>query len=276
MSIQSSNSLLNKIHHTDCFDLLKQIPDMSIDMILCDLPYGTTQAFYDSIIPLEPLWEAFHRIIKSKGAIVLTAMQPFSSMLVSSNMQNFRYEWIWKKTRKTNFLNVKRMPLSAHEVVLIFGHSMPNYYPIVIKGEMNSKGGGTGSKLYGDFSIPKRQSDLYYPDTVLEFQHDKELMTTKAHRPNKLKTHPNQKPIALFEYLIKTYTQENEIVLDVTCGSGTTAMAARKCNRQFICGDNHLEYVELARQRLQTTDPFQNTVFNNGEKQLSLFRTSNG
>lgn len=268
------DSLLNQVHHADAMDLLVRLPDDSVDMVLCDLPYGTTQAFYDEILPLDDMWFHLQRISKEKTAIVLTAMQPFSSLLVCSNLPMFKYEWIWKKTRKTNFLNAKIMPLAGHEVILIFGHSMPSYYPQMKK----SRGHETGAKqhrgsiLYGEFNGDYYGTrNEYYPDTVFECSHDPELSVTYKHRKNKIKTHPNQKPVALFEYLIKTYTKENEIVLDMTCGSGTTAIACKKTNRQFICGDITQEYVDIANQRLQTTDPYQDTPLSNGKKQLSLF-----
>lgn len=133
--------LLNTIHHADAIDLLARLPDKSIDMVLCDLPYGTTQAFYDTIIPLAPLWEHLKRVIKERGAVVLTAAQPFSSLLVSSNYELFKYEWVWRKRRKTNFLNAKIMPLTGHEVAIVFGHHMPNYYPQMIPSNGHKSGG---------------------------------------------------------------------------------------------------------------------------------------
>ena len=269
--------LLNKIHHADALELLARLPDESIDMVLCDLPYGVTQAFYDSIIPLKELWEGIMRVIKPRNAIVLTATQPFSSLLVSSNPDRFRYEWIWNKHRKTNFLNAKKMPLTGHEQILIFGKSLPAYYPQMTKSNGHKSGAKhhKGTLLYGRFDgAYYEHRNEYYPDTVLKIPHDGNLSVTYKQHPGKIPTHPNQKPITLFEYLIKTYTKPGEIVLDMTCGSGTTAMAARKTNRQFICGDNHLPYVELARKRLQNTDPFQATVNEDGSKQLSLFDTA--
>ena len=265
--------LLNTINHCDCFELLARLPDKSVDMILADLPYGVTQAFYDTVIPLVPMWKELHRIIRPKGAIVLTASQPFSSMLVHSNVNNFCYEWIWNKRRKTNFLNAKKMPLTSHEVILIFADKLPNYYPQMIEGNWHKSGQShdRGTILYGSFNVNFYLRDSYYPDTILEVPHDPELSVTYTHKPNKQKTHPNQKPVKLFEYLIKTYTRENEIVLDFVSGSGTTAIAARKCNRQFICGDFTLEYVLASRKRLQDTDPYRATELSNGQKQLSLF-----
>lgn len=257
--------LLNQIHHADCFDLLGRIPDDSVDMVLADLPYGTTQAKWDSPIPFDKLIPELKRVIKPKRAIVATASEPFKSTLVSAFRDWFRYEWIWHKHRKSNFLNAKKMPLLAHESIPIFSDRMPIYYPQMRSGKTYKGMSGKGSVLYGGYNSRYYERSLHYPDTVLDYPHDPELSI-------KLPNHPTQKPVALFEYLIKTYTQEGEIVLDMTCGSGTTAIAARKCGRQFICGDLELEYVKLARKRLQDTDPYQDMVLANGMKQRSLFR----
>lgn len=257
---------LNQIHHIDALDLLAQLPDESIDMVLCDLPYGVTACAWDTIIPIDEMWQGLKRIVKSRAAIVLTATQPFTSRLVSSNYEMFRYEWIWLKDNGSDFLNVNRKPFKAHENVLVFYTKQPVYNPQKSAGDpyevLFRKG------LRQGLEQPDAVLDTStinfgdrYPKSYQKFSHDRGL-------------HPTQKPVALFEYLIKTYTLENEIVLDMTCGSGTTAIAARKTNRQFICGDNHLPYVELARKRLQDTDPYQDTVHEDGTTQLSLFRDS--
>jgi len=255
--------LLNQIHHADCFELLARLPDKSVDMILCDLPYGVTACKWDTIIPLEPLWAELKRVTKERAAIVLTATQPFTSRLVSSNYEMYGYNWVWEKQNPTGFLDANRKPLKAHEDILVFYRSLPNYYPQGTKptrvksGRENKSGRG----LYGPTKNPNYiQLIGNFPRTVLRF----DIQTIGT-------VHPTQKPVSLFEYLIKTYTQENEIVLDFVCGSGTTAVAARKCNRQFICGDTTLDYVELARKRLQDTDPYLPTELSNGMKQLSLF-----
>jgi site-specific DNA-methyltransferase (adenine-specific) len=267
------SDLLNKIHLMDAMELLELIPDDSIDMVLCDLPYGVTQAFYDFVIPVVPMWKELLRIIKTNSAIVLTASQPFSSLLVTSNLAYFRHEWICRKRRKTNFLNAKKMPLTGHEVALVFSDGMPNYYPQMRKGNIHESGAKyhRGSILYGSFENNFYLRDSYYPDTVIEFGHDPELSITYAHKKDKAKTHPNQKPLKLFEYLIKTYTLEGEIVLDMTCGSGTTAHAAMNLGRQFICGDSDEGYVEIARNRIQNANPYISSTMADGSKQLSLF-----
>lgn len=259
--------LLNKIHHCDALELLRRLPDQSISMVLCDLPYGVTACAWDEIIPLAPMWEGFKRVAKKRAAIVLTATQPFTSKLISSNYEMFRHSWVWEKSRHSNFANAKYAPLKLTEDILVFGIHAVKYYPEMIHGEMyktrvNSQRKGTS--IYGETLHNKGQSetrDLYYPTNVLKF--------SSPMQQNLI--HPTQKPVALFEYLIKTYTQAGDVVLDMCVGSGTTAIAARNLGRSFICGDSYLPYVEMARTRLQNTDPFQATVFKTGEKQLSLF-----
>ena len=255
------DNLLNKIHHMDCMELLSAIPGASIDMVLCDLPYGVTACKWDTIIPIEPMWEQLKRIVKPRSAIVLTATQPFSSRLVSSNYEMFRYSAVWNKSIPTGFLDANKKLMPVHEDVLVFGIKRPSYYPIMGEGEKYTKANAK-AKVYSDFKlIDSVNHGTRYPTTLINI--------SNANRA--IKQHPTQKPVALFEYLIKTYTLENEIVLDMTCGSGTTAIASRNLNRQFICGDYHLPYVELARTRLQNTDPYQATINKDGSKQLSLF-----
>lgn len=240
-------------------ELLAQIPDASIDMVLCDLPYATTQNSWDVLIDLEEMWCQLQRICKKRASIVLTAMQPFTSILVSSNMKMYRDEWIWRKPNGTGFLDAKNRPMRNHESVLVFSGKRGGYHPQMREGNPYRCLTGSQTTNYGKFSkIETISSGERYPLTVLDFNTNKGL-------------HPTQKPVALFEYLIKTYTLENEIVLDMTCGSGTTAIASRNLNRQFICGDSHLPYVELARTRLQNSDPYQATINKDGSKQLSLF-----
>lgn len=230
------------IYHLDIFALCAALPDASVDMILCDLPYGTTACSWDEIIPFEPMWAAFKRVIKPDGAIVLTASQPFTSKLVCSNLEMFRYEWMWDKKLHSNFLNVNRQPLKAHESILVFGVEKPTYYPILKKGLARKKGGGPnrGGDVYGHVNRAIAINDIYYPKSVIEF--------SNANQSDK--QHPTQKPIALFEYLIKTYTHPGELVFDPCVGSGTTALAAYKTGRHFICGDITREYVDIARERL--------------------------
>lgn len=261
--------------HADALELLRALPDKSCDMILTDFPYQVTQAHYDQMeLDLVAIGLEMFRVIKRDAAVISTAAQPFTSKLVMAWSKYFRYEWIWKKTRTTNFLNAKKMPLAGHESILVFGHKLPNYYPQMFVGNNHKRGwiGDRGTILYGSFGDTMEMSNEYYPNSILEFAHDAKLSITKTQKPNKQVNHPNQKPLALFEYLIRTYSLEGQIILDPFCGSGTTAIAARNLGRQFIAGDITQEYVELARTRLANTDPYQDSTFKNGQKQLSLFR----
>lgn len=231
---------LNTIQHTDLLTLCGALPSQSIDMILCDLPYGTTACAWDSIIPLEPMWEQFKRVIKPRGAIVLTASQPFTSKLVMSNPEMFRCEWIWEKPKGSGYLNANRLPLKAHEACLVFAFGLHDYYPQMKSGKpyratRGAAGGYVQDKTVAGY-LTVNNGDRY-PTTVIDFDIETGL-------------HPTQKPVALFEYLIRTYTQAGELILDPCIGSGTTAIAARQTGRQFIGGDLTLEYVEIARKRL--------------------------
>lgn len=224
----------------DCLELMKDIPDGSVDMILADLPYGTTACKWDTIIPFEPLWEQYKRIIKPNGAIVLTASQPFTSALVMSNPKMFRYDLKWIKKAGTGFYNAKRMPLRAHEDILIFYKELPLYNPQKTPGKPYVQKRGSASDVYRGKDLSVTVSDgARYPLSWTEFKRDKE------------KTHPTQKPVALFEYLIKTYTNEGDLVLDNVAGSGTTGVACQNLNRNFILMEQEPEYVEIIKQRLE-------------------------
>ena len=211
---------LNKIYNEDCLEGMKRIPDGSVDMILCDLPYGTTACKWDTIIPFDLLWEQYERVIKDNGAIVLTASQPFTTKLIDSNIDLFRNCWVWNKKISGNPLLAKHQPLKVHEDICVFSKKRHNYYPQMRKGKMRKKGGGR-SKLF-DMEMSAKYSDEYYPISIIEFSNAKRGV------------HPTQKPVALFEYLIKTYTNEGETVLDNCMGSGTTAIAAINTNRNYI------------------------------------------
>ena len=240
---------INKIYCGDCLELMPLIDDKSINMILCDLPYGTTACKWDTVIPFEPLWDNYKRIIKDNGAIVLTASQPFTSKLVISNIKMFKYEWIWEKDGGSNFATVKYMPMKEHENILIFSNGTPNYFPIFQERvgsrkdketssfQTSSKGG-----VYGDIEgIGKFEvSLLRCPRSIQRFTRERGV-------------HPTQKPVALFEYLIKTYTNENELVLDNCIGSGTTAIACWNTKRNFIGIEQEQEYVDIANKRLEQT-----------------------
>ena len=239
---------LNKIYNQDCLEVMKDIPDKIIDMILCDLPYGTTACKWDTIIPFEPLWEQYRRIIKDNGAIVLTASQPFTSALVMSNIKMFKYEWIWDKKLGTGFGNANKMPLKNHENVLVFYKHLPKYNPQFSVGTPYKKGksavseqsvyGKNGLKKDKDFSV---NDGKRFPKTIIND------ITNANHRD---RFHPTQKPVALFEYLIKTYTNEGDLVLDNCAGSGTTAVACVNTNRNFIGIELSEEYCKIATERL--------------------------
>ena len=228
--------------HGDCLELMKEIPSGSVDMILCDLPYGTTQNKWDTIIPFEPLWREYWRIAKPNAAIVLTADQPFTSALVMSQVENFRYSFHWHKVQPTGFLNAKKMPLKSMEDVLVFYKNLPTYNPQMGTGEERKRTASKkpestnyrkGIHQTGDYAEQSSGKERY-PTTLLEF--------SKGQSPNARPIHPTQKPVALFEYLIKTYTNEGETALDNCSGSGTTAIAAIHSNRRFICIEKDLGY----------------------------------
>lgn len=224
----------------DCLERMKEIESGSVDMVLTDPPYGTTACKWDSIIPLEPMWEQLKRIIKPNGAIVMTAAQPFTSVLVMSNIKQFKYDWVWQKESGTGFLNAKKRPLPDHESVIVFCDGVPSYIPQFTEGKpYTCKQGETKSKNYGSQSgATTENSGFRYPKTVQRFNRDKG------------KIHPTQKPVALMEYLINTYTNEGDTVLDFTAGSGTTGVAARNLGRKFIGIEMDDHYFEVAKGRI--------------------------
>jgi site-specific DNA-methyltransferase (adenine-specific) len=228
----------------DCLELMKDIPNGSIDMILCDLPYGTTQNKWDVIIPLDKLWEEYERIIKDNGMICLTSAEPFTSTLITSNKKLFKYDLIWDKKLSSGFLNAKRMPLRRHEQILCFYKKLPIYNPeMVTRGKVRKKGitteTGKHTSNYGKFENSVVENNEYYPTSIIE--------VSNANRKDKL--HPTEKPIELFEYLIKTYSNEGELVLDNTMGSGTTILAAIKNNRIGIGIEKEKQYYDVAVRR---------------------------
>ena len=227
---------LNKIYNEDCLEGMKRIPDKSVDMILCDLPYGTTACKWDTIIPFEPLWEQYERVIKDNGAIVLTASQPFTTKLISSNIEKYRYSWVWDKKISGNPFLAKHQPMKVHEDVCVFSKMSHNYYPVMTKGKLRKKGGGR-SKLF-DVELAESYNDDYYPKSIIEIGNGKRGF------------HPTQKPVALFEYLINTYTREGETILDNYMGSGTTAIASINTNRNFIGFELDETYYNLANERI--------------------------
>jgi site-specific DNA-methyltransferase (adenine-specific) len=239
---------INEIYKGDCLELMpKLIDDKSIDMIFCDLPYGTTRNKWDSVIPLDKLWGEYERVIKDNGVIVLTAAQPFTSALVMSNIKLFKYEWIWQKTKCSGHLNAKKMPLRQHESVLIFYKKLPTYNPQgLINGDFNNSRPAQGSgivKNYGKERYTKQISKKgNYPKTIQEFSNP----SGAGH------LHPTMKPLALIEYMIRTYTNEGDLILDNACGSGTTGLGAKNLNRNFIMMEQDPEYYETACKRVLT------------------------
>ena len=230
----------------DCLERMKEIPDGSVDMVLTDPPYGTTACKWDSIIDLDLMWVQLKRIIKPNGAIVLTASQPFTTTLIASNMKMFRYCWVWEKTEPTGFLNAKKMPMRAHEDIVLFYKKLPLYLPIKTKGHelKRSRKAADHTELYGRQDKPTEyHSTERYPRSVIQFRTDK----------RKSNLHPTQKPVALIEYLIKTYTNEGDEVLDFTMGSGTTGVACVNTGRRFIGIEMDEGYFATAMQRIYST-----------------------
>lgn len=231
----------------DCLQLLSNIPDKSVDMVCADLPYGTTQCRWDTVIDLQRLWEQYKRIIKDNGAIVLHAQTPFDKVLGASNLPMLRYEWIWEKGTATGHLNAKKAPMKAHENILVFYKKLPKYRPIKTTGH---------KPMNAVYSSPEKTTDVYgahcqtdstkgatdrYPRSVLKFP----VVTVGT-------LHPTQKPLQLVEYLIRTYTDEGDIVVDNCMGSGTTGVACKNLNRDFIGIELELEFFQIATERIRT------------------------
>jgi len=234
---------MNEVIQGDCLEVMKGIPDKSIDMILCDLPYGTTACKWDTIIPFEPLWEQYKRIIKDNGAIVLTASQPFTSALVMSNVKMFKYEWIWNKVHAVGFQVAKYRPMQQHENIIVFCKSTPKYNPqMVERPSIRTSKVVKNSKVSPLASLDgkERRYTHWHPKSI--------IIESGADHSNIL--HPTQKPVALFEYLIKTYTNEGDLVLDNCAGSGTTGVACKNTNRNYILIEKEPEYIEIINKRL--------------------------
>ena len=226
----------------NCLDILPTLSENSVDMLLVDLPYGTTACKWDSIIPLDSLWKQYNRVCKKNAAMVFTAAQPFTAILASSNISNFKYEWIWEKPQGTNPMNAKVMPLKSHENILVFYRKKPTYNPQMWQSTPYSGFSSNTSKIgevYGKQQSKHRDnpSGSRYPKTVLRYKQEKGF-------------HPTQKPVGLMEYLIKTYTNEGETVLDNTMGSGTTGVACINTNRNFIGIEMDEKYYEVAYERI--------------------------
>ena len=237
-----------EIWHGDCLELMKNIPDKSVDMVLCDLPYGTTVCKWDVVIPFGSLWNEYNRIAKEKAAIVLFCSQPFTSSLVMSNIKMWKHSWVWDKGVGVNFMHVKRQPLKTTEDIVVFSKGTPQYYPQMTPKDKPTKKSnnmmGQSSGYSVDGADNKYVGKIYtesYPEMILRFS---------SRSAGSRGLHPTQKPIPLLEYLIKTYTNGNELVLDNCAGSGSTLVAAKNLNRQFIGIEKEKEYYDICLKRL--------------------------
>lgn len=241
---------IDKIYNMDCLLGMTHIPDGAIDAIICDLPYGTTKNKWDSIIPLDQLWQLYKRIIKKGGPIVLFAQCPFDKILGCSNLDWLKYEWIWEKEMGTGFLNAKNAPMKNHENILVFYDKQPTYNPVMRKGEPYKCKQGCGSTNYNnkDKNIVTVNEGERYPLTIIKFDRDSDAF------------HPTQKPVDLLRYLIRTYSNEGDTILDNCMGSGTTAVACIKEKRHFIGFELNTQYYDKACQRIDAE-----------QRQLSLF-----
>ncbi len=237
-----------ELWHGDCLELMQSIPDGSVDMILCDLPYGTTACKWDTAIPFEPLWTQYRRVAKRNAAIVLTASQPFTTALIASNYGDFRYCWVWSKARPSNPMLAKKQPLKVHEDIAVFSIEPHGYYPRDLMVTDKPRGGTKPSKTalgFGASAAPVyRQTHYGYPKSILPFGTD-----------NTKNVHPTQKPVALMEYLIRTYTNEGETVLDNCMGSGTTGVACANTGRRFIGIEKEVKYFDIACRRIEDAQP---------------------
>lgn len=240
-----------KLYHGNCLEIMQYIPDKSVDMILCDLPYGKTRCKWDSIIRLDILWEQYNRIIKDNGMICLTCCEPFTNTLINSKPKQFRYyDLVWDKVSTTGFLNAKRQPLRRHEQILCLYKKQTTYNPTMeIRGKPRKKGSYNkkydgADMCYGAFSNISTYNNVYYPTSVVQI--------SNAAQKNKI--HPTEKPVKLCEYLIKTYTQKDDIVLDNCMGSGTTGVACVNLNRKFIGIELDDNYFEIAKARIENAN----------------------
>jgi site-specific DNA-methyltransferase (adenine-specific) len=249
------------LQHGDCLELIDRIPDNSIDLICADLPYGTTRCAWDTLIDLDVLWPKLKRIAKERAAIVLFAQTPFDKALGASNLPMLRYEWIWEKTNATGFFNAKKMPLKAHENVLVFYRKLPVYNAQKTTGHKRKTAGRKeiGSELYGK-SVRKTfyDSTERYPRSVIKFKSDR-------YHSN---LHPTQKPLPLLEYIVKTYSNEGDVVLDFCMGSGTAGVAAKTLGRSFVGIEKEKKYFDIAEGRIASSE--------NVQYQNSISHTSKG
>lgn len=239
----------------DCFDFMPLIPTGSIDAIIADLPYGTTQCKWDTVLPFEQLWAEYKRLIKPNGVVVLFGSEPFTSLLVTSNLKMFKYNWIWQKTNATGFFDAKKKPLNDNETISIFYEKQPTYNPQMTVAEKIHKRGlvkRIKSDCYG------HEKDYVQIDTGMRYP--KRIIEICNANKNGIK-HPTQKPVALMEYLVRTYTNEGDTVLDNTMGSGTTGVACMNTNRAFIGIEKEKKYFDIAAKRISETVN-QTSIFN--------------
>ena len=256
----------NSVNHGDCLELMKQIPDGSVDMILCDLPYGTTACKWDTIIPFAPLWEQYRRVAKTSSPILLFGAEPFSSLLRTSALDLYRYDWYWQKDKGANFLFGNKQPLKVIETVSTFYGAQPCYNPQKVP---NPKGVSTRHLHKNPSKITSNVREVMGESWKESDLGEKQNYSGASYEPDKLlprsliyfakdqrgKQHPTQKPVALFEYLIKTYTQPGQIVLDNCAGSGTTGVAARNCGRDYILIEKEEKYIDVIKSRLTALPP---------------------
>jgi len=240
--------MLNLIHG-DCLEIMKTIPDVSIDAIITDPPYGTTNCKWDAVIPFDLMWSELNRIVKDNGVIALFGNQPFSSLLVTSNLKMYKHDWVWKKTIPKGHLNSKKYPMKIYEMIHVFSKTTPKYNPQMWESKpMNTvyKSGGNGKDSTYNFMKTINQDNINrtsrFPQDVIEF--------TELTGNSKQRVHPTQKPVELMEYLVKTYTNENDTVLDFTMGSGTTGVACKNFNRNFIGIEKDDNYFKIASNRI--------------------------
>lgn len=236
----------------DCLEIMPTLTAGSVDAIITDLPYGTTACPWDTVIPFEPMWAAVKRVLKPSGVFVTTASQPFTSIIVMSNMAWFRYAWVWKKNRKTRFLDANRRPLLEHEDILVFANRSHTYNPQMLAGSRHKRGSlrHRGSESYGKFDPQMYESNLWFPGSVIEVPVASESCITLSQRPNRRDVHPTEKPVALYDYLIRTYTNPGDVVCDITMGSSTTGVAAVKLGRRFIGIEIDQGYFDIAVRRI--------------------------
>lgn len=250
---------MNVLHQGDCLEIMPTLPAGSIDLILCDLPYGTTQCAWDSAIPFSPLWEQYIQLIKENGVIVLSSAQPFTSSLIASNLTMFKYEWIWEKSRATGHLNAKKMPMRAHENICVFYKKSPTYNPIKTTGH-NRKVTSASSRAACVNRSNKKDSALYGKERIENAtgydsteRFPRSVLNFPSGKMNQL-LHPTQKPVALMEYLIRTYTNEGDTVLDNCMGSGTTGVACVNTKRDFIGIEQESKYFDIAKTRIESAE----------------------